>query len=860
MDIDSSDQSANKEPRVSLFDQPLVFRSLRSLGLPLYMLVLAWYSLIATQPPAPRPADAPAGEFSAMRAREHVRAVASRPHPIGSPANAEVRQVVVRALESLGLEVEVQRAEMIYDYARRPNVTRMATVENVVARLPGRRGGKALALMSHYDSVPSAPGAGDAGSGVAVILETLRALGHRGPLANDVIAVITDGEEAGLLGVQAFVRQHRWAEDVGVVLNFEARGSSGPVFMFEASERNAGLIRAFDQAVPFPLANSLSYEVYRRMPNDTDFSIMKASGLAGLNFGFIDNFYDYHTMGDSVAHLDLGTLQHAGSYALALATHLGDADLPPPARGNATYFNAAGYAFVTYPAGAVYPVAGLALALFAAAVFLGRRRGLFDFETLGLGLLASLILPVLVLLTVTGVFTAIGGGSSGDSALFWALFFQHKTQLLGFLLLALALCLAFYRGLARGLALWEIGVLVAGPLVLLAAGGSLAWGNAVILLAAGALLAVLYRKPCPVWGLSAGALAVWLLMLAGVTWAMPGASYLFAWPLAAAAAAHCWSLTRDVPDADAGRNVAAILAGALPGALWLASFLYFVYLALGVNAPGVAMLLVAHATGLLIPAAVETVKASRGVVPALAALAATVLLTVVAFTSPFDERHRKPNEVFYALNADTGETYWASTDLEPDAFTRQLLGDDPEAGSLGAILPAAEATMWKAPAPAAAVAAPEVEMLASELTGKERTLRFHLRSPRRAEYVNLFFGEEAGIVSARLNGEPVKVTETDHEGWWRWRYYALPPEGVTIEMTVDSAEPVPLKVAEVAYRWPPALAAGLPARPPHMMRRPYSYSDSTVVTRTFLLADDSGVAAGPPRPRPRSETRPSPPL
>ncbi len=818
-----------------MMTKPLVNRLLRSLLLPLYLIAFAWYSQVSTRPPAPLPADAPAGEFSALRAFEHVKTFAERPHPIGSTANAEVRDAVIAALESLALEVELQRTEMIYDYARRPKVTRMATVENVVARLPGRGGGKALALMSHYDSVPSAPGAGDAASGVALILETLRALRHRAPLANDVIAVVTDGEEAGLLGAQAFVRQHPWAQEIGTVLNFEARGSSGPVLMFETSDENAGLIRAFDQAAPWPLANSLSYEVYRRMPNDTDLSITKAAGLAGLNFSFIDDFFDYHTMGDSAANLDLGSLQHAGSTALALATRLGNAELPTPAPGNATYFNVAGFAFVSYPAWAAYPVAALALALLATAVVIGRRRGLLSFQTVGLGLTAFLILLVLVLFLVTGAFKAMGGGGPDDSARFWSLFYHHKAQLLGFVLLTVALCLAFYRGLARGLKLGEIGVLVAGPLLLLAVGGSLAAGNVVILLAAGAVLAGFYRQPCPVWGLSAGALVAWLLTLAGVTIAMPGAGFLFAWPLAAAAAAHCWTLTREVPDADAGANLAAVLAGAIPGTLWLAFFVYFVYLALGVDLPAMAMLVVVYLIGLLIPAAVATVTAGRGAVPALAALAAVAVLATVAFTSPFDERHRKPDEVFYTLNADTGETYWASTDPEPDAFTRQLLGAEPEAASFAEILPPAEARMWKAPAPETALAAPEVEMLADEAAGGERTLRFRLRSPRRAEYLNLFFDEAAGITSARLNGEPVMVTETDREGWWRWRYYALPPEGVTIELTVESVEPVALKVAEVAYRWPPGLAAGLPARPTNKMRMPYGYSDSTVVTRTFLL-------------------------
>src|SRR4029453_6210943 len=90
-------------------------------------------------------------------------------------------------------------------------------IRNVLARFPGRTpGGPAVVLMAHYDGVPGGPAAADAGSGPAAILETLRALRAGPPLAHDVIALITDGEEAGLLGAAAFVREHAWAKDVGV--------------------------------------------------------------------------------------------------------------------------------------------------------------------------------------------------------------------------------------------------------------------------------------------------------------------------------------------------------------------------------------------------------------------------------------------------------------------------------------------------------------------------------------------------------------------------------------------------------------------------------------------------------------------
>jgi len=100
-------------------------------------------------------------------------------------------------------------------------------------------------LVAHYDTVSRSPGAADDGAAVAALLETLRALNAGPPLRNDLIVLITDGEEPGMLGARAFVAEHPWLRDVGVVCNFEARGTRGPSIMFETSSDNGRLIREF---------------------------------------------------------------------------------------------------------------------------------------------------------------------------------------------------------------------------------------------------------------------------------------------------------------------------------------------------------------------------------------------------------------------------------------------------------------------------------------------------------------------------------------------------------------------------------------------------------------------------------------
>lgn len=816
--------------------------AVKILALPLYLVFLTALALISAQPPAIKSAEAPPDQFSAERARPHLDVIAASEHPIGSTRNMEVRDYLLRHLRESGLrdlEVELQRTEVLYDYGRRPNVQRAATVENILARIPGARpGGPSLVLMSHYDSVPSAPGAADAGSGVIVLLEILRALEHREPLKNDLIVVITDGEEVGLMGAQAFFRQHRWAENVGLVINFEARGSSGPAIMFETSENNAALIRAFAKVAPYPTATSLSYEVYRRMPNDTDLSISKAAGIPGMNFGFVDDFFDYHTMGDRKENLDLRSVQQNGSNALALVAHLGQQDLPVTSDHDATYFNPFGFLLIIYSSNAIVILTALVSLLFVGVVVLGLRRRLFNIWELFRGFCAPTFQALLLFLLGPGVFTLMGG-ERVLAPRYWSLFYQHKTQLLGFVLLALAFSLYFYRAARRGLRVWESVLATAVLLVTLFLGHHLKPNDVLLILILAVLLALIFRRPSGTWGLSMGALAFWLALLLVLTFEVPGAAYLLTWPLLCTLLAYGWiffKAAKDVESENLSKSLGWIYAGAGLGVFWLSYLCYFVYISVGVFVPGVAMVMVVLTCGLLVPALIAANESSRGFLSLAAAIAGTACLAVAVLSLPFDERHRMPNEIFYVWNADTDETFWGSTDAELDDWKRLFLGDAPEQTKFEEILPGASRKLWKTAAPKVALAAPEIALLSDEIVDDQRVLRFKLVSMRRAENMRILVDHLSDLVSVRVNGREVPgedLSESPRDFWWRWTYYALPHEGIFVELTVAKKEPVRIHLLETAYRWPQGLS--VEPRPGHMMRRPYSYSDSTLIVRSFSL-------------------------
>ncbi|MFT5561258.1 MAG: hypothetical protein ACJAYE_001562 [Candidatus Azotimanducaceae bacterium] len=150
-----------------------------------------------------------------------------------------------------------------------------------------------------------------------------RALTAEEPLNRGVLLVLTDAEERGLFGAQAFFNEAPEAAGLAVVLNYESSGSRGAAGVLRTSTANDILMTAYQATATPPTGNSLSNEVFKRMPNDMDFSVVnrhalsgKDKGLAGIDFTFADERSHYHTPNDNIANLDLRTLQHHGNSML----------------------------------------------------------------------------------------------------------------------------------------------------------------------------------------------------------------------------------------------------------------------------------------------------------------------------------------------------------------------------------------------------------------------------------------------------------------------------------------------------------------------------------------------------------------
>jgi len=295
------------------------------------------------------------------------------PHPTGSAANDAVRARIVARLRAAGYTpAENQHFQC---FARRRG-SGCARLTNIVAVREGASAdAPAILATAHYDSVPASPGVGDDMAGTAVMLALAERMASAPPSRNAMIFLFTDAEESGMRGAAAFAEQDPLMARVSVVVNVEARGVSGPSMLFETGPNNANLARFYAQHVRTPVADSMSYEIYRILPNDTDFSVYSIAGRNGYNFAFTGGASLYHSVRDDLAHIDRATLQHHGDNIFALAPALADADLATlQAESNAAYSNLP-WGFSVWPAAWNAPLGALGLiALLAAIVF--ARRGL----------------------------------------------------------------------------------------------------------------------------------------------------------------------------------------------------------------------------------------------------------------------------------------------------------------------------------------------------------------------------------------------------------------------------------------------------------------------------------------------------
>jgi len=345
--------------------------------------------VIRARGPAPLPSNAPSKRFSAARAIATLGSIlaGNEPHPIGARAHDLVRDRVLAQFRDLGYQTSLQQTFACNAYAT------CAPVSNILARLPGDVRADTLVVCAHYDSVPAGPGATDDGVGVATIIEVARAV-NREHYRNNILFLITDGEEDGLIGAEGFIANPSLSRSVSAVINIDNRGTSGVSSLFETSRRNQWLMPRIARHLPRPSASSFFFNLYELLPNDTDLSVFKRAGIAGLNFACIGQVAHYHTPLDDLRHVSPSTVQDHGDHVLAMTRAMADTDLRQSPKEDAVFFDILALAMTWWPQPWTkwMATATLFVLLFGAAIRVRNRETHARAITLGV---ASFFLSVL---------------------------------------------------------------------------------------------------------------------------------------------------------------------------------------------------------------------------------------------------------------------------------------------------------------------------------------------------------------------------------------------------------------------------------------------------------------------------------
>lgn len=338
-----------------------------------------------------------------QKVMSHLEVITREVHPTGTDEIERVREYLRSEFERLECDY-VEESFMAPAYVSVTGHKKVPFI-NFLITLDVPETTDGVMLVSHYDSTPGGPGAGDDGISVAAMLVALEQSMNEynaGNLKNDMYFLFTDGEELGLVGATHFVNDHsEMKEYIKLVDNFEARGNDGALLMFQTSENSNKLIRQLKKAVDKVDAFSVAASIYKTMPNDTDLTKFLDAGYPScLNFAMIDGSETYHQATDTFENISRDSTYMYYETVTELADYFGTADLNTLVDDeDAVYFPAlGGNIFVLSSSFANVATIILSVLLLVWMVVLARKKKIQGKELLkALGILAVSILGAALL-------------------------------------------------------------------------------------------------------------------------------------------------------------------------------------------------------------------------------------------------------------------------------------------------------------------------------------------------------------------------------------------------------------------------------------------------------------------------------
>ncbi len=768
--------------------QPLMLKKIIALIL---IIVAIYWSFSVLLPSNISKLDTPKNQFSTERALVHLKEITKAPHYLGSSEHAIVRNYIVKQLDILGFETDTQIGFSMSQWGN------LSKPKNIIAKYKGQENGKALVLLTHYDSHPhSSFGASDAGSGVVTILEGLRAfLSENTQPKNDIIVVVTDGEELGLNGADIFVNQHPWAKNAGLVLNFEARGSGGPSYMLiETNQGNAELMKHFVAANPeFPVANSLAYSIYKMLPNDTDLTRFREDGnIDGFNFAFIDDHFDYHTALDTYDRLDRNTLEHQGTYLMPLLQYFTEANLSSvKSTEDYIYFNVPLFKTVIYPFAWIFPMLILAILGFIGLLIYGFKREAFIGSEISRGFAAFFITLFSSAAIGFGLWFLIKQLYPEYNEILHGFTYNGHLYILAFAFLAITICFGVYHKV---------------------------------------------YKPQNTASLFIAPLFFWLVICTAIAFYLPGASF-FIIPVFFGLITLFVLIRQNKP------NLILLALLGFPVLTIMSPFIKMFPVGLGLKILFVSCILVVLIFGMLVSLFGFFKRKNLW---AYLFLGITVIVLIIAhLQSDFTTERPKPNSLNYVLNTDTNTAVWSTYDAILDAYTKPFLTESPDnASELNQNISNSKyqsGLTYIKDAPTKNLEKPEITIVSDTIINNYREVFIHFKSNRQAERVDVFADSTNVFIKAIINGVVAKTgVERKHAFENRlnnrlFTYFISDNDPLEMRLTLPKNQETTLQFYEATYDLLSNEHFSIPKRTQAMIPKPFVVNDAVIIKSTFVI-------------------------
>jgi hypothetical protein len=748
--------------------------------------------------------EAPLSEFSTKRALETVKEISKKPHYVGSKNHEIVAQYLQKQLKNLGLEPSFQEGFTMTEKGT------LVKSKNIIAKIKGTSNTKALLLLSHYDSAPhsSSLGASDDASGVATILESVRAyLYNKTQHKNDIIILFSDAEELGLNGASLFVTQHQWAKKVGLALNFEARGSSGPSYMLmETNQGNAKMVDAFSSGnVQYPVSNSLMYSIYKMLPNDTDLTVFREQGqIQGFNFAFIDSHFNYHTAQDNFQNLDPKTLAHQGTYLVPLLNYFSNADLTNLNSTEDKVYFSIPFKYISYPFSWILPMILLGLGMLILFVFIGIGKHILLMKEIMKG-----FIPLFGSLITAGLVTFIG----------WKLLLHFYPQyqdilhgftynghdyIYAFVSLTLAICFLFYQSKAKRNP--EMNQMVA-PLFL------------------------------------------WLLINIGIALKLQGAGFLIIPVIASTLMLGFYVLTQK-----SSWFLNCLLA--IPTLIIIVPFIQMFPIGLGLKILFGSSILTVLAFGLLLP--IFGSFSRKGVWALLFFLVSIGFFTKAHLTSDYTTTKAKPNSLVYILDGDSNKANWATYDVNLDEWTKGYLGENPKIGSFlntnKLYSKYGSEYTFMADAPLKNIAKPTIEFLRDTIKGNQHIYRIKITSNRSVNRYDIFNNNRVQInnfIANNVKSIDFKSNISSKTKGKLLTYYVVNNQPLVMDFSIPVNQKLDLNLVESSFDLMSSPLFTMTKRKAWMMPTPFVLNDAVIIKQKVKVSlkavEQISMNAGKPK-------------